>query len=162
MVSKGRARGPFLWSFQGGHGGKFRNPPVNLSWGARGGILLIGKEYPLASLRSSSELSPPPAGRAHPGPSLGPDAAKHPWHPGCSTGHRRRGVVTPPYEAPGEPSRPQPGAKKREPPPQRELPRKGITPVSPGQCAAHPAASASPRWVRSSSHPGRSCSWGRG
>ena len=33
--------------------------------------------------------------------------------PGWSTGHRRRGVVTPPYEAPGEPPRPRHGAKSR-------------------------------------------------
>ena len=34
---------PFLWSFQGGPGGKYEIPPDNLSWEARGDILLIRK-----------------------------------------------------------------------------------------------------------------------
>ena len=45
---------PFLWSFQGGSGREIRNPSQNLSWEARGDILLIRKEYPLASRRPSS------------------------------------------------------------------------------------------------------------
>ena len=44
----------FLWSFQGGSGREIRNPSQNLSWEARGDILLIRKEYPLASRRPSS------------------------------------------------------------------------------------------------------------
>ena len=43
-------------------------PPDNFSWGARGGILSIRKEYPLASLRSSSDPPPPPERREIQGP----------------------------------------------------------------------------------------------
>ena len=65
---------PFLWSFQGGSGREIRNPSQNLSWEARGDILLIRKEYPLASRRSSSAL---PAGCSHPALWTAPQGAAH-------------------------------------------------------------------------------------
>ena len=63
---------PFLWSFQGGSGREIRNPSQNLSWEARGDILLIRKEYPLASRRpSSAALRPHRAWPCHGTPYLG-------------------------------------------------------------------------------------------
>ena len=100
---KGRARRPFLWSFQGGHGGKFRNPPVNLSSGVWGCILLIRKEY-IPRCRQAS-LAPPvgqpatdggvwsPRPTKHqenrPSPDTGPKAAGFPrhLHPAGTAGH---------------------------------------------------------------------------
>ena len=59
MVSKGRAAALPLVVSRGLSGGKFEIPPDNLSWGARGDILLIRKEYPFASRRPSSAALPP-------------------------------------------------------------------------------------------------------
>ena len=87
--SKGRARRPFLCVVLRRVWEGNRNPSQNLSWGARGDILLIRKEYPLASLRSSSELSSPPIGRALHGPSPGPKAAILIAPPGCPTAQRQ-------------------------------------------------------------------------
>ena len=53
MVSKGRAKALPLVVSRGSRG-EIRNPPGNLSWEAREDILLIRKEYPLASRRPSS------------------------------------------------------------------------------------------------------------
>ena len=62
MVSKGRAAALPLVVSRGSSGGKFEIPPDNLSWEARGDILLIRKEYPLASRRPSSAALHAPFG----------------------------------------------------------------------------------------------------
>ena len=62
MVSKGRAAALPLVVSRGSRG-EIRNPPGNLSWEARGDILLIRKEYPLASRRPSSAALRPHRGR---------------------------------------------------------------------------------------------------
>ena len=56
MVSKGRARRPFLWSFQGGAGREIEIPPRIFLRGSGGVFFQFGKN-------------------------TSPDAAKHPWHP---------------------------------------------------------------------------------
>ena len=131
-----------------------RNPSQNFSWGARGGILSIRKEYPLASPRSSSELSPPPNGRDNPGPPTGATCRRASPAPRLPTGPRRRGVVTPPYEAPGKPARPQRGPKAaglpRHP---RPAQRAGPRSLSLIPRTAPPAAAVAPGSARTPEAP---------
>ena len=134
--SKGRARKPFLWSFQGGHGGKFRNPPVNLSSGVWGCILLIRKEYTPRCRQAS--LAPPVGQPATDGGVWSPRPTKHQENrPSPDTGPKAAGFPRHlhPAGTAGYPG-PQRGLPKKPP----GFPRHPLTPESTGNRPKAPPA----------------------